>query len=629
MFKNLKKANMIIWAVIILLIITFANIFKLDSSKASTEIIFSEFLSKVRLNQISQVKIRGNEIIGDFAGEGGFGKFKTYGVLYPDLIKELRDYNIRIEILPLSSKIGSAMSVLVSLAPIVVLSLFWFFVTKQMQNAGGKAFGFAKSKAKLQMDKKTKITFDDVAGIDEAKEELYELVDFLKDPIKFHRLGGNIPKGCLLTGAPGLGKTLLAKAIAGEANVPFFSISGSDFVEMFVGIGASRVRDMFEQGKKYAPCIIFIDEIDAVGRSRGIGMGAGHEEREQTLNQLLVEMDGFSANEGIIIIGATNRPDVLDSALLRPGRFDRQIVISYPDIQGRENILKVHLRKVKYSKDLDVRLIARGTPGFSGADLANLVNEAALIAAKRGKDAIDIKDVEHAKDKVIMGVERRSVIISDEQKKLTAYHESGHAIVSLYVKDSDPIHKITIIPRGKALGMLVRLPEDDKLSENREKIESDIRVAMGGRVAEEIIFGKNKITSGASSDIKAATKYAKAMVMNWGMSEKVGNVFHNNLDDPYMMYGGRKEGMYSEHTAKLIDQEVKKIIDDAYEDAAKILKAHIQELHLVAKTLVEKETLTGLEVQDLIDSLEKNKKGKNKEEIPNDEIADDIKLQEA
>ena len=628
MFKNLKKANIILWAVIVLLIVTVANTFKLNSSKAATEIIFSEFLSKVKLNQINKVKIRGNEIIGDFAGDGGFGKFKTYGVLYPDLIKELRDYNVSIEILPLSSKMGSAVSVLVSLAPIVVLSLFWFFVTRQMQNTGGKAFGFAKSKAKLQMDKKTKVTFDDVAGIDEAKEELYELVDFLKDPIKFHRLGGNIPKGCLLTGAPGLGKTLLAKAIAGEANVPFFSISGSDFVEMFVGIGASRVRDMFEQGKKYAPCIIFIDEIDAVGRSRGIGMGAGHEEREQTLNQLLVEMDGFSANEGIIIIGATNRPDVLDSALLRPGRFDRQIVISYPDIQGRENILKVHLRKVKYSTDLDVKLIARGTPGFSGADLANLINEAALLAAKREKNAIDIKDVEDAKDKVIMGVERRSVIISDEQKKLTAYHESGHAVVSLYVKDSDPIHKITIIPRGKALGMLVRLPEDDKLSENKEKIESDIRVAMGGRVAEELIFGKNKITSGASSDIKAATKYAKAMVMNWGMSEKVGNVFHNNLDDPYMIYAGRKEGAYSEHTAKLIDQEVKKIIDDAYEDAKKILKGHIQELHLVATTLIEKETLTGLEVQDLIKGLEKNKKASDAEEII-DDFASNIKLQEA
>jgi cell division protease FtsH len=608
MFKNFRKASILIWAVIILAIVTFANIFKLDSAKAETEVIFSEFLSKIRLNQINQVKIRGNEIIGNFTNDAGAGKFRTYGVLYPDLIKELRDYNVSIEILPLSSKMGSALSILVSLAPIVVLSLFWFFITRQMQNTGGKAFGFAKSKAKLQMNKKTKVTFDDVAGIDEAKEELYELVDFLKDPIKFHRLGGNIPKGCLLTGAPGLGKTLLAKAIAGEANVPFFSISGSDFVEMFVGIGASRVRDMFEQGKKYAPCIIFIDEIDAVGRSRGIGMGAGHEEREQTLNQLLVEMDGFTANEGVIIIGATNRPDVLDSALLRPGRFDRQIVISYPDINGRESILKVHLKKVKYINGLDIRLIARGTPGFSGADLANLVNEGALMAAKRGKEAIDLKDIEDAKDKVMMGVERRSVIISDEQKKLTAYHESGHAIVSLYVKDSDPIHKITIVPRGKALGMLVRLPEDDKLLENKQKIESDIRVAMGGRVAEEIIFGKHKITSGASSDIKVATKYAKAMVMHWGMSEKVGNVFHDS-QDPYMMYGGRAEGMYSEYTAKLIDQEVKKIIDDAYEDAKKILNTRIDQLHLVAQTLIEKETLTGVEVRDLIQASEKNKKG--------------------
>ena len=583
MMKNFSRFKIAILVLLGIVLATLIIFFQVENYKGERNIIFSEFLSKVKLNQVKNVKIKGNEITGTLSQNAGGDKFRTYGALYADIIKEIKDYDVDVEIVPPSSKANTLISIFISLAPILILALFWLFIARQMQSAGGKAFGFTKSKAKLQPNKSLKITFDDVAGIDEAKDELNELVDFLKDPIKFHKLGGTIPRGCLLVGPPGNGKTLLAKAIAGEANVPFFSISGSDFVEMFVGIGASRVRDMFDQGKKNAPCIIFIDEIDAVGRSRGAGgIGAGHEEREQTLNQLLVEMDGFSSNEGIIIIAATNRPDVLDKALLRPGRFDRQIIISPPDINGREKILKVHLRKVKYNEKLDIRVIARGTPGFSGAELKNLVNEAALLAAKRGKDMIYIEDIEDAKDKVIMGVEKKSIIISDEQKKLTAYHEAGHALVSIYVKESDPIHKVTIIPRGMALGMVVRLPEDDKTLERKQKIESNIRVAMGGRVAEEVIFGKENITPGASSDIRVATRYAKAMVMQWGMSEKIGAVFHTH-SDTYSIYANQSEGAHSEYTARIIDEEVKKIIDNSYKDAKKIIQDHIEQLHLIAK----------------------------------------------
>lgn len=472
----------------------------------------------------------------------------------------------------------------------------WVFFMKQMHGGGTKGFGFGKSKAKLMSDKGAKVTFLDVAGIDEAKEELVEIVDFLRDPAKFQKLGGKIPKGCLLIGSPGTGKTLLAKAIAGEANVPFFSISGSDFVEMFVGVGASRVRDMFEQGKRHAPCIIFIDEIDAVGRHRGIGLGGGNDEREQTLNQMLVEMDGFEANEGVVIVAATNRPDVLDPALLRPGRFDRQITISNPDIKGREQILTVHLKKIKHDEKVNPRILARGTPGFSGAELANLVNEGALLAARRNKKVVDMTDLEEAKDKVMMGIERKSMVMTDEEKTLTAYHEAGHAIVSYYSHASDPIHKATIIPRGRALGMVIRLPETDRVSLRREKAESDIAVAMGGRVAEEIIFGHDKVTSGASSDIKMATQMAKAMVTEWGMSVKLGPIFYGSAQDD--MYVGRAQNSpRSEMISQLIDQEIKSCIDKGYNIAQKVLTDHLDQLHTLANALLDKETLTGDQIR--------------------------------
>ena len=577
-----------------------------EVTKASKEIVLSDFLSKVRNNQVEQVKIKETKIYGTLSKNAGGEQFKTYcGAYYLQTIKELIDNNVEVEIVSNDPyyRIFNLVQAILSIASFAIIALFGFSLVKQMQNAGGRALGFTKSKAKLQPNKKTKITFEDVAGIEEAKDELKEIVSFLKDPMKFHKLGGQIPRGCLLIGAPGTGKTLLAKAISGEANVPFFSISGSDFVEMFVGIGASRVRDMFEQGKKNSPCIIFIDEIDAVGRNRGSGMGAGHEEREQTLNQLLVEMDGFNPNEGIIVIAATNRPDVLDHALLRPGRFDRQVHIPHPDIKGREEILKLHLKKVKYDPKLDINVIARGTPGFSGAELRNLVNESALLAANKGKKYVEMSDIESSKDKVLMGIEKKSLIISDERKKLTAYHEGGHALVSLYVQDSDPIHKITIMPRGKALGMLVRLPKDDNIMLNKQKIESDIRVAMGGRAAEEIIFGQNKITSGASSDIQMATKYARAMVTEWGMSEKLGMVSHKQEQPTFY----HTNDATSEHTSSIIDQEVKSIIDKAYNDAKTILKKHIDKLHLIAETLIKKETLTGEEVKDLLNNKPKKK----------------------
>lgn len=600
MIRNKNTRNIIIWIFGLVVILGIVNVFQGSIVKSEVNLIFSDFLDKVNSKKITKVEIKGNEIFGELNSDDtaiGKVKFKTYMHFYPNLIKELKDSNVAIEVLPPNSKLGSFIGVILSLAPMIILLIFWGIVTRQMQNTGGKALGFGNSQAKMLSAKNSKITFNDIAGIEEAKEELVELVDFLRDPLKFKKLGGVIPKGCLLIGPPGTGKTLLAKAIAGEANVPFFSISGSDFVEMFVGVGASRVRSMFAQAKKNTPCIIFIDEIDAVGRSRGGSMGAGHEEREQTLNQLLVEMDGFNSNEGVIVIAATNRPDVLDNALLRPGRFDRQVVVSSPDINGREKILKVHLRKVKYSSDLDIRLIARGTPGFTGADLSNLVNESALLAAKKEKNHITLSDVEESKDKVMMGMERKSFAISDEQKKVTAYHEAGHAIVSLYVKESDPIHKATIIPRGKALGLVMRLPEIDRVMETKQKIESDITVAMGGRAAEEIIFGKEKITSGAYSDIKAATKYAKAMVMQWGMSNKVGLIFHSSDNN---FYTTKSDYPISEYMSELIDKEIKKIIDTTFLDAKNILKSKIDKLHLLAKELIEKETLTGNEIKKIV-----------------------------
>jgi cell division protease FtsH len=472
---------------------------------------------------------------------------------------------------------------------------------RQMQGGKGGAMGFGKSKAKLLTEAHGRVTFKDVAGVDEAKEELEEVVEFLKDPRKFQKLGGKIPKGALLIGPPGTGKTLIARAVAGEANVPFFTISGSDFVEMFVGVGASRVRDMFEQGKKNAPCIIFIDEIDAVGRSRGAGLGGGNDEREQTLNQLLVEMDGFETNEGVILIAATNRPDVLDPALLRPGRFDRQVVVPNPDIIGREAILKVHLKKITTGPDVVARTIARGTPGFSGADLANICNEAALLAARKNKRIVTMSDLEEAKDKVMMGAERRSMVMSEDEKKLTAYHEGGHAIVALYEKASDPIHKATIIPRGRALGMVMRLPERDQLSMTREKMYADISVAMGGRIAEEIIFGHDKVTSGASSDIEMVTKMAKNMVTRWGMSDLMGPVaYQENEEEVFLGRSVARTQNVSEETAKKIDAEVRKIVDAGYNRAKKILTDKLDDLHKISKALLEYETLNGDEIRDLI-----------------------------
>ena len=522
---------------------------------------------------------------------------------------------------PKEDKMPSLLGILLSWFPMLLLIGVWIFFMRQMQGGKGGAMGFGRSKAKLLNEATGKVTFNDVAGVEEAKEEVEEIVEFLRDPKKFSRLGGKIPKGALLIGPPGTGKTLLAKAIAGEANVPFFSISGSDFVEMFVGVGASRVRDMFDQGKKNSPCIIFIDEIDAVGRSRGAGLGGGNDEREQTLNQLLVEMDGFDTNEGIILIAATNRPDVLDPALLRPGRFDRQVVVGNPDIIGREAILKVHIKKINTGPDVKLRTIARGTPGFSGADLANLVNESALLAARKNKRVVTMSDVEEAKDKVMMGAERRSMVMSEDEKKLTAYHEGGHAIVALNEEASDPIHKATIIPRGRALGMVMRLPERDQLSVTREKMHSDIAVAMGGRIAEEIIFGHDKVTSGASSDIDMVTKMAKNMVTKYGMSKELGTIaYGENEEEVFLGRSVTKQQNMSEETARKVDAEVKKIVDKGYERARKILTEKIDDLHKIAKALLVYETLSGDEIRDLIikdikptRSFENDQKSDNKE----------------
>jgi cell division protease FtsH len=488
--------------------------------------------------------------------------------------------------------------------PFLLILGIAFFVLRQMQKGGGAggAMGFGKSKAKLLTEKHGKVTFDDVAGIDEARDDLQEIVEFLKDPQKFSRLGGKIPKGALLVGSPGTGKTLLARAIAGEAGVPFFSISGSDFVEMFVGVGASRVRDMFEQAKKNAPCIVFIDEIDAVGRSRGAGLGNQNDEREQTLNQLLVEMDGFEANEGIIIVAATNRPDVLDPALLRPGRFDRQVVVPRPDIDGRVKILEVHMRKVPLAPDVDGRVIARGTPGFSGADLANLVNEAALLAARRGKRLVAMQEFEDAKDKVMMGTERKSMVMTEDEKKMTAYHEAGHAIVSIHEVASDPIHKATIIPRGRALGMVMRLPERDNYSYHRDKMHANLSVSMGGRVAEELIFGYDKVSSGASSDIQYATSLARDMVTQWGMSDAMGPLQYEERQEGYLGYGMSQRSAMSDETAQKIDAEIRKLVEGGHKRATDLLTEHNNQLHLLANALLEFETLSGEEINQLLET---------------------------
>ncbi|MDC3223263.1 ATP-dependent zinc metalloprotease FtsH [Pelagibacteraceae bacterium] len=605
--------NITLWVFIALIVFGLFNLFSNTSGERNIiDLTYSQFLDEVEAGSVKDVVIRGSNINGAF-DDGR--SFKTYAANDPTLVDRLNDTGVNISAAPLDDGYPSLLGVLISWFPMLLLIGVWIFFMRQMQGGRGGAMGFGRSKAKLLTENKNKVTFNDVAGIDEAKEELVEIVDFLKDPRKFQKLGGRIPKGALLIGPPGTGKTLLARAVAGEAGVPFFTISGSDFVEMFVGVGASRVRDMFEQGRRNSPCIIFIDEIDAVGRSRGAGLGGGNDEREQTLNQILVEMDGFDTQEGIILVAATNRPDVLDPALLRPGRFDRQVVVPNPDIMGREAILKVHTKKISVAPDVDIRTIARGTPGFSGADLANIVNESALLAARKNKKIVTMVDFEEAKDKVMMGSERRSLVMSQDEKELTAYHEGGHAIVAINQPASDPIHKATIIPRGRALGMVMRLPERDQLSMAREKMLADITVAMGGRVAEEIIFGDDKVTSGASSDIEMATKMARNMVTKYGMSEKLGPLqYSENEEEVFLGRSVQKHQNVSEDTARLIDSEIRIIVDTCYDLARKILTEKINDLHALAKGLIEYETLNGDEILSLL------KDGKIDRPNPEEEI---------
>ncbi|WP_395020512.1 ATP-dependent zinc metalloprotease FtsH [Dongia sp.] len=600
---NLGK-NLIIWAAIMVLLIVLFQVFQSGSSRnGRTETAYSDFLAQVQQGQISDVTIstsqnQGRAINGHTTNGTAFS---TYAPEDPKLVELLTAKNVKITAKAEDDSMNPLLAILINWAPLLIIAGAWIFVMRQMQANGGKAMGFGKSKARLLNERAGRVTFDDVAGIEEAKGELEEIVEFLKDPQKFQRLGGKIPKGCLLVGPPGTGKTLLARAIAGEANVPFFTISGSDFVEMFVGVGASRVRDMFEQGKKNAPCIIFIDEIDAVGRHRGAGLGGGNDEREQTLNQLLVEMDGFEANEGVILIAATNRPDVLDPALLRPGRFDRQITVPNPDISGREHILKVHMRKVPLGPDVDARVIARGTPGFSGADLANLVNEAALLAARFGKRVVTMSDFEQAKDKVLMGAERRSMVMTDEEKLATAYHETGHAIVNIELPECDPLHKVTIIPRGRALGVTMALPEKDRYSYTKGWMESRIAMCFGGRIAEQLIYGESHLNSGASDDIRQATGMARRMVTEFGMSEKLGPLrYSENEEEVFLGHSVTQRKNVSDDTARLIDQEVRRIVEEGEQKAREILSKNIDGLHVVAKALLEYETLSGDEVQALL-----------------------------
>ncbi|MGL4290439.1 MAG: ATP-dependent zinc metalloprotease FtsH [Phreatobacter sp.] len=596
---NSNFRNLALWVIIVLLLLALFTLFQSPQQRqGSSDMPFTQFLSEVDGGRVRDVTIQGPEVTGHFTD----GRtFQTYAPPYPGLTQKLFEKGVQVQARPPGEQVPWFVALLAQWFPVLLLIGLWIFMSRQIQGAGGKAMGFGKSKAKLLTEAHGRVTFDDVAGIDEAKQDLQEIVEFLRDPQKFQRLGGRIPRGVLLVGPPGTGKTLTAKAVAGEANVPFFTISGSDFVEMFVGVGASRVRDMFEQAKKNAPCIIFIDEIDAVGRHRGAGLGGGNDEREQTLNQLLVEMDGFEPNEGIIIIAATNRPDVLDPALLRPGRFDRQIVVPNPDVNGREKILKVHARKVPLAPDVDLKIIARGTPGFSGADLMNLVNEAALLAARRSKRMVTMADLEDAKDKVMMGAERRSMAMSEEEKKLTAYHEAGHAVVGLNVEAGLPVHKATIIPRGRALGMVKFLPEGDRYSMKYKEYTSHLAVAMGGRVAEELTFGKANVTSGAVGDIDQATKMARAMVTRMGFSDELGMVaYGDNQEEVFLgMSMGRQQSI-SESTAQKIDTEVKRLVQEGYDEAKRILTEKHDEFIRVAEALLEYETLSGDEIKDLI-----------------------------
>ncbi|RKF21729.1 ATP-dependent metallopeptidase FtsH/Yme1/Tma family protein [Altericroceibacterium spongiae] len=592
--------SLMVWGGIFLALLLVVSLFSGPQTGAGTQLRYSDFREKVAEGSVKEVQIGPDRITGTLKNDQTFSTVPVPNDT--DLTKLLEENDVRYSGAQ-KEEMGVLAYILIQSLPFLLILGVAFFALRQVQKGGGSgAMGFGKSKAKMLTEKQGRVTFDDVAGIDEAREELQEIVEFLKDPQRFSKLGGQIPKGALLVGSPGTGKTLLARAIAGEARVPFFSISGSDFVEMFVGVGASRVRDMFEQAKKNAPCIVFIDEIDAVGRSRGHGLGNSNDEREQTLNQLLVEMDGFEANEGIIIIAATNRPDVLDPALLRPGRFDRQVVVPVPDIEGREKILAVHMKKVPLAPDVNARTIARGTPGFAGADLANLVNEAALLAARRNKRLVAMQEFEDAKDKVMMGSERRSMVMSDDEKKMTAYHEAGHAIVAVHEPASDPIHKATIIPRGRALGMVMRLPERDSYSYHRDKMHANLAVSMGGRVAEEIIFGHNKVSSGASGDIQYATDLARNMVTKWGMSDKLGPLQYEESQEGYLGMGGTQRLMMSGETSKLIDSEIRQLVDKAYDRAKQVLTEHEDQLQLLAQSLLEYETLTGDEIEKLLDS---------------------------
>ena len=594
---NTLGRNLFFWLAIGLLLMFLFNIFQdskgTDPTGGQEPLAYSDFMAEAKSGRVSNVTIRGDQLLGNYSNGG-----EAFRVMVPpneNVVERLQGSGVRIAAEKEDTGKVTILDILLSLLPVILLIGFWFFMLRQMNGrGGGGAMGFGKSRAKLLTEKHGRVTFEDVAGIEEAKVELEEIVEFLKDPQKFQRLGGKIPKGALLIGSPGTGKTLIARAVAGEANVPFFTISGSDFVEMFVGVGASRVRDMFEQGKKNAPCIIFIDEIDAVGRHRGAGYGGGNDEREQTLNQLLVEMDGFEANEGVIILAATNRPDVLDPALLRPGRFDRQIQVPLPDVKGRERIIKVHMKKVPLSNNVDAAVLAKGTPGFSGAELANIVNEAALLAARKNKRVVSMEDFESAKDKVMMGAERRSMAMNEEEKKLTAYHEAGHAIVALHEPESDPIHKATIVPRGRALGMVMRLPEGDRYSYSVAKMKANLSVGMGGRVAEEIIFGADMVTNGASGDIQQVTNLARRMVTEWGMSDEIGMVDYAEADAHY------REKRISGETSSKIEREVRRLIDEGYTQAKKILTDHIEDLHKLAKALLEYELLSGDEIKAIL-----------------------------
>ncbi len=592
--------NLAVWGVIATILIALYTVMS-PAGGGGNELSYSRLTEMVDAGQIKEARLRGESLVAqDSSG-------KRYAAVVPPaaqeaLVQRMESNGVNIRFDRLSG--NGFLAILLNLLPILLLVGVWVFFMRQMQGGARGAMGFGKSKAKLLTENKNRVTFEDVAGVDEAKDDLQEVVDFLKEPSKFQRLGGKIPRGALLVGPPGTGKTLLARAVAGEAGVPFFSISGSDFVEMFVGVGASRVRDMFEQAKKNAPCIIFIDEIDAVGRHRGAGLGGGNDEREQTLNQLLVEMDGFEANESIILIAATNRPDVLDPALLRPGRFDRQVVVPNPDVIGRERILRVHMRNVPLASDVDTKTVARGTPGFSGADLANLVNEAALMAARRTRRMVTMADFEDAKDKIMMGAERKSMVMTDEEKRMTAYHEGGHALVALTVPNTDPVHKATIIPRGRALGMVMQLPERDKLSMSYEQMTARLAILMAGRVSEEIIFGKDKVTSGASSDIDQATRLAKMMVTKWGYSDKLGVVSYGDNDQEVFlgMSMGRQQ-QTSEETAKIIDAEVRRLVEEGHAEARRIVTERLEDLHRLAAGLLEYETLSGDEIVGVLNGV--------------------------